>query len=168
MRNANHEITIDIAGLNYNEIIKTRVLKHHFGVKTLNHPILMMLTGDIHMFSVIATKGSSIPPTTPFKEIYSPLIPHQEEANVSIYYSDTDDPENADDETIVRKLKHWVISIPDVEHGLDRQIEVSLSFGIELAEIKAAAKNSATGLVYEVTEIKEADEYYEEEMLWVS
>ena len=104
-----------------------------------------MLSGDLHVFSVIASKGSSIPPPTPFKEIYRPLFPDQEKANVSIYYSDTDDPEDADDEAVVRKLKHWVVNIPDVEHGLNRQIEVSLSFGIELAEIKATAKNSATG-----------------------
>ena len=127
-----------------------------------------MLSGDLHVFSVIASKGSSIPPPTPFKEIYRPLFPEQEQVNVSIYYSDTDDLEDADDEAVVRQLKHWVVNIPDVEHGLDRQIEVSLSFGIELAEIKATAKNSATGRVYEVAEIKETDEYYEEETLWVS
>ncbi|CAG8539683.1 2181_t:CDS:10 [Paraglomus occultum] len=155
-------------GLNCDEIIKTRVLKHYFGVKTLNHPVLIMLSGDLHVFSVIASKGSSIPPPTPFKEVYKPLFPDQEKANVSIYYSDTDDPDDADDDTVVHKLKHWVVDIPDVQHGLNRVIEVSLSFGIELAEIKATARNSITGKVYEVAEIKEADEYYEEEKLWAS
>ena len=56
-------------------------------------------------------------------------------------------------------MKPLFVNSNTESHSPDRKIEVSLSFGIELAEIKATAKNSATGVVYEVAEIKKTDEY---------
>jgi len=105
--------------------------------------------GKIFCFHKLAQRRTQVEVIREFSARCYPVRPNQTSALFKIYYTPKDSAMFCYNEPGVRLLGHLRIKMPDIELGLNRPIEFSLTFAN--MEIKAKAINKLNGRLYDET-----------------
>ncbi|PKY56643.1 actin-like ATPase domain-containing protein [Rhizophagus irregularis] len=135
-------------------VINERRLKYTYGIRVSpewkdGDPIERKdSNGRIHKFFAMARRGTMVKPNQEFTSNIVPVYEKQDAIDFFIYYTTKYNAQYCDEDGM-EKLGNLLITLPDVNLGLNRPVLFGLTFG--RMEIIATAKNQLNGQNYQTT-----------------
>ena len=112
---------------------------------TLSRLLMTMMTG-VSMrrlkFKTFVSRNQEVPIDEEVTHSFSPCHPRQEAANIVVYESDKKNTQYVSEEG-VRKIAQMELPLPNVDLGMNRELLVSMKFG--LTEIKVHSVDLSSG-----------------------